>query len=44
MRVQGDLSCTGHPTIITPNLDKMASEGARFTQWVSLCVYLMVGI
>jgi len=29
----GDLSCYGHPTIRTPNLDKMASEGMRFTQF-----------
>lgn len=29
----GDLSCYGHPTIRTPNLDRMASEGMRFTQF-----------
>lgn len=29
----GDLSCYGHPTIRTPNLDIMASEGQRFTQF-----------
>lgn len=29
----GDLSCYGNPTIHTPNLDKMAHEGARFTQF-----------
>lgn len=29
----GDLSCYGHPTIRTPNLDKMANEGMRFTQF-----------
>lgn len=29
----GDLSVYGHPTIRTPNLDKMASEGMRFTQF-----------
>jgi arylsulfatase A len=29
----GDLSSFGHPTIRTPNLDKMASEGMRFTQF-----------
>jgi arylsulfatase A len=29
----GDLSCYGHPTIRTPNLDQMAAEGMRFTQF-----------
>ncbi|MEO6000590.1 MAG: sulfatase [Chitinophagaceae bacterium] len=29
----GDLGCYGHPTIRTPNLDKMAIEGLRFTQF-----------
>ncbi|GAC1427943.1 MAG: sulfatase [Flavisolibacter sp.] len=29
----GDLGCYGHPTILTPNLDKMAKEGMRFTQF-----------
>ena len=29
----GDLSCYGNPTILTPNLDKMAAEGMRFTQF-----------
>ena len=29
----GDLGCYGHPTILTPNLDKMAVEGMRFTQF-----------
>lgn len=29
----GDLSCYGHPTISTPNLDTLASEGVRFTQF-----------
>jgi len=28
----GDLGCYGHPTIRTPNLDRMALEGMRFTQ------------
>ncbi len=31
----GDLSCYGHPSIRTPNLDRMAAEGMRFTQWYS---------
>ena len=29
----GDLSCYGHPTIQTPNLDRMAAEGVKFTQF-----------
>ncbi len=31
----GDLSCYGHPTIRTPNLDRMAADGVRFTQYYS---------
>lgn len=31
----GDLSCYGHPTIRTPYLDQMATEGMRFTQFYS---------
>jgi arylsulfatase A-like enzyme len=27
----GDLGCFGHPTIRTPNLDRMATEGQRWT-------------
>lgn len=29
----GDLGSYGHPTILTPNLDRMAAEGMRFTQF-----------
>lgn len=29
----GDLSCYGHPTIMTPSLDRMAREGMKFTQF-----------
>lgn len=31
----GDLACYGHPSIRTPNLDRMASEGMRFTEFYS---------
>ena len=31
----GDLSCYGHPSIRTPNLDRMAREGVRFTDFYS---------
>ena len=31
----GDLGCYGHPTIRTPNLDRMAGEGLRLTQFYS---------
>jgi arylsulfatase A-like enzyme len=29
----GDLSCYGHPSIHTPQLDRMAAEGLRFTDF-----------
>src|SRR5438034_1289557 len=29
----GDLGCYGHPTIRTPNLDRLAAEGMRFTSF-----------
>ncbi len=31
----GDLACYGHPHIKTPNLDRMAAEGVRFTDFYS---------
>src|SRR5512146_2777575 len=31
----GDLGCYGHPSIRTPNLDRMAREGVRFTDFYS---------
>ncbi len=31
----GDLGCYGHPTIRTPELDRMAQEGMRFTEFYS---------
>ena len=35
----GDLTCYGHPSIRTPNLDRMASQGMRFTDfYVAACV------
>ncbi len=36
----GDLGCYGHPSMHTPNLDRMAAEGLRFTDFYcgqSLC-------
>jgi len=29
----GDLGCYGHPTILTPNIDRLASEGQRWTNF-----------
>ncbi len=31
----GDLGCFGHPTIRTPNLDRMAAEGQKWTSFYS---------
>ncbi|MCL4153563.1 UNVERIFIED_CONTAM: hypothetical protein GTU68_032022, partial [Idotea baltica] len=33
----GDSSTYGHPTIQCPNLDKLASQGVKFTQFYSAC-------
>ncbi|MCD6339366.1 MAG: sulfatase [Verrucomicrobia bacterium] len=43
----GDLGCYGHPTIRTPNLDRMAAEGMRFTQFyaaASVCTPSRAGL
>jgi arylsulfatase A-like enzyme len=29
----GDVGCYGHPEVRTPNLDRLAASGTRFTQW-----------
>jgi arylsulfatase A-like enzyme len=29
----GDVGCYGHPEVRTPNLDRLAASGIRFTQW-----------
>ena len=31
----GDLGCFGHPNIRTPNLDRMAAEGQKWTSFYS---------
>ena len=31
----GDLGCYGHPTIKTPNIDRMAAQGVRFTAFMA---------
>ncbi|MBC18729.1 MAG: N-acetylgalactosamine-6-sulfatase [Planctomycetaceae bacterium] len=33
----GDLGCYGHPRIKSPNLDRFADEGMRFTQCYAAC-------
>ena len=43
----GDLGCYGHPTIKTPHLDRMASEGIRLTQFyvaASVCTPSRAGL
>ncbi len=43
----GDLSCYGHPTIITPHLDKMAEEGQKWTNFyvaASVCTPSRAGL
>ncbi|MCB0562461.1 MAG: sulfatase-like hydrolase/transferase, partial [Phaeodactylibacter sp.] len=43
----GDLASYGHPTIRTPNLDRMAEEGMRFTQFyaaASVCTPSRAGL
>ena len=40
----GDLSCYGNPTIRTPNIDRMACEGMKLTQfYVGAGVYAKSG-
>ena len=31
----GDLQVYGHPTTVTPSIDRLAASGVRFTQWYS---------
>lgn len=31
----GDVGCYGDPAVRTPNLDRLAASGVRFTQWYS---------
>jgi arylsulfatase A len=43
----GDLGCYGHPSIHTPNLDRMAAEGLRFTDFYAgacLCTPSRAGL
>jgi len=43
----GDLSCFGHPTIKTPNLDRLAAQGQRWTNFyvaASVCTPSRAGI
>lgn len=43
----GDVGCFGHPTIHTPNLDRMASDGMKLTQFyaaASVCTPSRAGL
>lgn len=43
----GDLGCFGHPTIATPNLDRLAAEGQRWTSFyaaASVCTPSRAGL
>ncbi len=43
----GDMGCNGHPTIFTPNLDKMATEGQKWTNFYvaeSVCTPSRAGL
>jgi len=43
----GDLSCYGNPVISTPNIDRLAAEGIRFTQFCvvsSICTPSRAGL
>jgi hypothetical protein len=43
----GDMSCNGHPTIRTPNLDRMAAEGQKWTSFyvaASVCTPSRAGL
>jgi len=43
----GDMSCNGHPTIKTPNLDRMATEGQKWTSFyvaASVCTPSRAGL
>lgn len=43
----GDLGCFGHPTIRTPNLDRMAAEGQKWTNFyvaASVCTPSRAGL